>query len=67
MDRSDLVRAKLFGRTADYVKDEISNAIANVKNGYQRTAQRVKDYFADPSDAYLFAYAPAGSSSTSYR
>ena len=69
MDKSDLVRQRLFGRTADYVKSEISNAISKVKNGYQRSSQRVKDYFAEPSDAYLFAYAPAGSygSSASYR
>ena len=59
MDKSDLVRAKVFGRTADYVKDEISNAIAKIKNGYQRTSQRVKDYFAEPEDAYLPAYANA--------
>ena len=68
-DMSELVRQRLFGRTADYVKSEISNAISKVKNGYQRSSQRVKDYFAEPSDAYLFAYAPAGSygSSASYR
>lgn len=59
MDKSELVRQRLFGRTADYIKSEISNAIAKVKNGYQRTTQGVKSYFTDPEDAYLPAYAPA--------
>ncbi len=59
MDKSDLVRERLFGRTADYVKSEISNAIAKVKNNYQKTSQRVKSYFAEPEDVYLPAYAPA--------
>lgn len=44
----------------DYAKAEINNAVAKVKNGYQRTTQRVKDYFAEPEDAYLPAYAPVG-------
>lgn len=68
MDKSDLVRQRLFGRTADYIKSEISNAIAKVKNGYQRTAQSVKSYFTDPEDVYLPAYAPAAyGTNTSYR
>ena len=68
MDKSDLVRQRLFGRTADYIKSEISNAIAKVKNGYQRSAQRVKSYFTEPGDIYLPAYAPAAYGiNTSYR
>ena len=68
MDKSDLVRQRLFGRTADYVKSEISNAIAKVKNGYQRTAQRVKSYFTEPGDIYMPAYAPAAyGTDTGYR
>ena len=59
IDKSDLVRQRLFGRAIDYAKSEISNAIAKVKNGYQRTAQSVKSYFTDPEDVYLPAYAPA--------
>jgi len=58
-DMSELVRQRLFGRTSDYVKSEINNAISKVKNGYQRTSQRVKGYFTDPEDIYMPAYAPA--------
>jgi len=58
MDKSDLVRQRLFGRAADYAKSEISNAIAKVKSGYQRNAQKVKSYFTEPGDIYLPAYAP---------
>ena len=68
MDKSELVRQRLFGRAIDYAKSEISNAIAKVKNGYQRTAQSVKSYFTDPEDVYLPAYAPASYGiTTSYR
>ena len=68
IDKSDLVRQRLFGRAIDYAKSEISNAIAKVKNGYQRTAQSVKSYFTDPEDVYLPAYAPASYGiNTSYR
>lgn len=68
VDKSELVRTKLFGRTADYIKSEISNAIAKAKNGYQRTTQRVKSYFTEPGDIYLPAYAPAAyGTNTSYR
>ena len=48
-----------FGRIYT-AKSEINNAIAIVKNGYQRTSQRVKDYFAEPEDVYSPAYAPVG-------
>ena len=68
MDKSDLVRQRLFGRTADYVKSEISNAIEKVKNGYQRSAQRIKSYFTEPEDIYMPAYAPAAyGTNTGYR
>lgn len=68
MDKSDFVRLKIFGRAIDYAKSEISNAIAKVKNGYQRTAQSVKSYITDPEDVYLPAYAPAAyGTNTSYR
>mgnify|MGYP001562457065 CR=1 FL=1 len=59
IDKSDLVRQRLFGRAIDYAKSEISNAIAKVKNGYQRSSQRVKGYFTEPEDIYMPAYAPA--------
>jgi len=68
IDKSELVRQRLFGRAIDYAKSEISNAIAKVKNSYQRTAQSVKSYFTDPEDVYLPAYAPAAyGTNTSYR
>ena len=68
IDKSELIRQRLFGRAIDYAKSEISNAIAKVKNGYQRTAQSVKSYFTDPEDVYLPAYAPASYGiTTSYR
>ncbi len=36
---------------------EINNAVAKVKNGYQRSTQRVKSYFTEPEDIYMPAYA----------
>ena len=59
MDRSELTRQRLFRNPMDYAKAEINNAIAKAKNSYQRTAQRVKNYFTEPEDAYLPAYALA--------
>ena len=69
MDTSEFGRNLLLGRSFfDYAKSEISNAIAKVKNGYQRTTQSVKSYFTDPEDVYLPAYAPAAyGTNTSYR
>lgn len=57
-DMSNLTRQRLFRRpNIDYAKSEINNAIAKVKNGYQRTTQRVKEYFTEPEDIYLPTYA----------
>ena len=53
VDKSDLVRQKLFGKTADYVASEISNAIAKVKNSYRRASQKASNYFANPEDIYV--------------
>ena len=72
--KSDFVRLGIYKMlysgldTVDYARSEINNAVAKVKNGYQRTSQRVKDYFTEPGDAYLPAYAPAMyGTNTSYR
>lgn len=58
-DKSEIVRQKLFGRAADYVKSEISGAIEKVRNGYQNVARTAKNYFTDPEDVYSMAYAQA--------
>ena len=60
MDRSELTRQRLFRNPIDYAKSEISNAIAKVKNGYQRAAQRAREYFTEPEDAYMPTYTPPG-------
>lgn len=60
MDKSDFARQRLFGKAVDYVKSEIDNAIAKVKNGYQRTSQRVKNYISAPEDIYSTAYSQSG-------
>ena len=60
IDKSELVREKLFGRAVDYVKSEISSAIDKVRNGYQKATRTAKDYFSDPEDIYGMAYAQPG-------
>ena len=50
------------------VTSEINNAIEKVRNGYQRTAKKVKNYFTEPEDIYLPAYAlPSYAPSHNYR
>ena len=39
---------------------EINNAVAKVKNSYQRATHRVKEYFTEPEDVYLPAYVQPG-------
>lgn len=66
LTKSDIVRLGIYKmlypglNAVDYAKSEINNAVAQVKNGYQRTKQRVKDYFTEPEDIYIPAYAPHG-------
>ena len=60
MDKSELVRERLFGRAVDYVKSEISNAIEKVRDGYQRATRATKNYFSDPEDAYSAPYLQEG-------
>lgn len=74
LTKSDVVRLglyKMFYPTlngVDLARGEINNAIAKVKNGYQRTAQRVRDYFTEPEDIYMPAYAlPSYAQSPNYR
>jgi hypothetical protein len=59
IDKSELVRQRLFGRAVDYVKSEINGAIEKVRNGYQRATRAAKNYFSDPEDIYSMAYAQA--------
>ena len=62
--KSDFVRLGIYKMlysgldTVDYARSEINNAVAKVKSGYQRNAQKVKSYFTEPGDIYLPAYAP---------
>ena len=60
IDKSELVRQKLFGRAADYIKSEISNAIEKVRDGYQRATRVAKNYLSDPEDAYSAPYLQDG-------
>ncbi|HLC60619.1 MAG TPA: hypothetical protein VJJ52_04260 [Candidatus Nanoarchaeia archaeon] len=57
-DKSDFIRSKIFPKTFDYVKAEISGAIEKARTGFSYYKSKFKKTFQDYSKLYANVYTP---------